>query len=31
MWSVWSAMKSNAIEAAMRVIKRGCGELLIEE
>ena len=24
-------MDSNAIEAAMRVIKRGCGELLIEE
>jgi tyrosyl-tRNA synthetase len=24
-------MKSNAIEAAMRIIKRGCGELLVEE
>jgi tyrosyl-tRNA synthetase len=24
-------MKSNAIEAAVRIIKRGCGELLVEE
>ena len=24
-------MKSNAIETAMQVIKRGCGELLVEE
>ena len=26
-----SAMKSDAIEAAMQIIKRGCGELLVEE
>src|SRR5471030_1307032 len=24
-------MKNNALEAAMRIIKRGCGELLVEE
>ena len=24
-------MKSNTVEAAMRIIKRGCGELLVEE
>ena len=24
-------MNSNAIEAALQVIKRGCGELLVEE
>jgi tyrosyl-tRNA synthetase len=24
-------MKSNTIEASMRIIKRGCGELLVEE